>query len=257
MKSLYKILFVVCFACSGFQTGLVLPCRAAEPRAPSAPDRAAIPAKILRHAQRLMKQYDTNGDGRLQTAEWRKMPGDLRAADADGDGVITLNELTQWLYDYGLRHPLRPALAPPGAATESPPLLDPATPKAGETEADRRVQSGAGEQRPADTQPATADKPPADPTAGPPDRSRPVRPDVKFHVPASRLPPGLPAWFLERDLDGDGQLTFSEFAPHPTPELIEEFRRYDLNGDGVITAAECLRAMGASKAKAPPKTTPP
>ena len=172
----------------------------------------------------------------------------------DGNGVITLDELTQWLYDYGRRHPLRPALAPPPAATGNVSLLDPATRKADETEADRRVQSGVGQEGPGDAKPAPANKSSANPMA---DRGRPVRPDARFHVPASRLPPGLPAWFLERDLDGDGQLTFSEFAPRPTPELIEEFRRYDLNGDGVITAAECLRAMAVVKAKTPPKKTAP
>ena len=78
MKSLPGILLVVGFASTGLQTGPIFPCRAADSHASAAADRASIPAKIRRHAQRLMRKYDTDGDGRLQTAEWRKMPGDVR-----------------------------------------------------------------------------------------------------------------------------------------------------------------------------------
>ena len=76
------------------------------------------------------------------------------------------------------------------------------------------------------------------------------RRQAKFSVRRKRLPAGLPAWFLARDEDGDGQLTLSEFAPKPTPADLREFRRYDLNGDGLITAEECLRAIKSMKPSA-------
>jgi Ca2+-binding EF-hand superfamily protein len=45
---------------------------------------------------------------------------------------------------------------------------------------------------------------------------------------------------VARDLDGDGQLTLSEFAPNATKEDIREFNRLDADHDGVITAKEVL-----------------
>jgi hypothetical protein len=80
---------------------------------------------------------------------------------------------------------------------------------------------------------------------------RGARRQTKFSVPRTRLPRGLPAWFVLRDADGDGQLTMAEFAPKATQSLLDEFARYDRNGDGLATAEECaqgpkrLRAEGA------------
>jgi hypothetical protein len=64
----------------------------------------------------------------------------------------------------------------------------------------------------------------------------------RFLTPHERLPSGLPDWFREKDVNGDGQVDMSEYASEWTPALVEEFNRYDLNHDGVITAAECLKA---------------
>ena len=73
----------------------------------------------------------------------------------------------------------------------------------------------------------------------------PAKPTVKksgrFLTARERLPSGLPAWFIEKDVNGDGQVTMAEFASEWTPEIAAEFNRYDLNHDGVITAAECLK----------------
>jgi hypothetical protein len=81
--------------------------------------------------------------------------------------------------------------------------------------------------------------------------SRPAASGQRFFVAPARLPQGVPAWFAARDLDGDGQLTLSEFAPHPVQADIDEFNRYDLNHDGVITIDEVLR-VGTPAAKAAP-----
>ncbi len=229
---------------------------AAETGASSSSKPEAVPPKILRYAGRLLKQFDANGNGRLEPGEWQRMPGEVRQADADGDGVITLEELSAWMADYSRRHRIR-LLLPLQTETELPSLFKPATAKAGGIELQRRE---ATQTRPEEGQEAKATgaeleaagaKKPA------PDRPKSdrTREGAKFHVGASRLPPGLPQWFLDRDLDGDGQLTLGEFAPNPTPQLLEEFRRYDLNGDGLITANECLRALGIGKKKAPSDKT--
>jgi hypothetical protein len=67
----------------------------------------------------------------------------------------------------------------------------------------------------------------------------------KFTVPRSRLPKGLPSWFIIRDADGDAQLTLAEYAPDGSQLALHEFTRYDANGDGVVTAQECLRSPRA------------
>jgi len=225
---------------------------AAEAAVPSSIKPEAVPPKILRYARRLLKHFDTNGDGRLEPSEWQRMPGEVRQADANGDGVITLEELSEWMAGYSRQHRIR-IFVPQQSETEFPSLFKPATAKAGESEPERReaaqtrLEEGQGPQAAgAESESAAAKKTPADR----PKREN-VREGAKFHVPASRIPPGLPQWFLDRDLDGDGQLTLEEFAPNPTPQLLEEFRRYDLNGDGVITANECLRALGIGKKKTP------
>ena len=60
------------------------------------------------------------------------------------------------------------------------------------------------------------------------------------------MPKGLPDWFLEKDANGDGQITMAEYTDNWTPEKVAEFARYDLNHDGIITAAECLKVEKAA-----------
>lgn len=64
-----------------------------------------------------------------------------------------------------------------------------------------------------------------------------------FAVTQRGLPEGLPGWFAERDTNGDLQVSMAEFSSDWTPELVDEFQRFDLNGDGVITPQECLAAV--------------
>lgn len=68
-----------------------------------------------------------------------------------------------------------------------------------------------------------------------------VRKSGRFLSPKERLPQGLPDWFLQKDADGDGQVSMAEFAREWTPDKAREFDSYDLNHDGMITAAECLK----------------
>lgn len=70
----------------------------------------------------------------------------------------------------------------------------------------------------------------------------------RFLTPRERLPQGLPDWFLEKDVHGNGQITMAEFTDNWTPEKVAEFARYDLNHDGIITAAECLKVEKAKAA---------
>ncbi|MEQ8785358.1 MAG: proprotein convertase P-domain-containing protein [Pirellulaceae bacterium] len=58
---------------------------------------------------------------------------------------------------------------------------------------------------------------------------------------ARELPPELPAWFLDRDLNEDGQVSMAEFADVWSDEKAEEFIRYDRDDDGIIRTAELLQ----------------
>jgi hypothetical protein len=216
------------------QAGRADPSPAPRPKPAS---EAAIPAKVYRYAKRLVAQYDRNGDGKLQETEWRRMHGQPARADANRDGVITVEELAQWIAAFGAQH--KPRLAYPviGATEPAPVRRD------SDGEKSAGPEPGAGPPSSQETKSPEG----AGPAAGQADSNAPPRP-TRFHVGGRRLPPGLPAWFLERDADGDGQLTLSEFAPHATAADREEFARYDLNGDGVITPQECLKALRAQKA---------
>lgn len=68
-----------------------------------------------------------------------------------------------------------------------------------------------------------------------------VRKSGRFLTAKERLPQGLPDWFIQKDADGDGQISMAEFASEWTPEKVREFESYDRNHDGFITASECLQ----------------
>jgi hypothetical protein len=69
----------------------------------------------------------------------------------------------------------------------------------------------------------------------------PLRKSGRFLSARERLPKGLPSWFIEKDTNGDGQITMDEYTPVWTPDKAAEFDRYDLNHDGIITAEEVLK----------------
>lgn len=82
------------------------------------------------------------------------------------------------------------------------------------------------------------------------------RRETQFYVRPSRLPEGLPDWFLQRDLDGDAQLTPAEFSPGALGSELSEFERLDANSDGIVTAAECVRRKRSESDKVEQRTAP-
>jgi hypothetical protein len=197
-----------------------------------------VPMKVLRYARYLVAQYDRDGDGRLSPEEWSRMQGDPRAADLDGDGYLTVEELAAYLAEYGARRRIRlmpatvdgalrlPSLLPADDARRGPVLAPPDASQAASEELETLAEAESASSR-------------------------------RFVVPATRLPQGLPGWFRERDLNGDGQVTLAEFAPTGSPAAIEQFRAYDHNGDGVITAREAAAGPRApTRAAAPADDAP-
>lgn len=191
----------------------------------------AVPAKVIRYAERLIDQRDRDGDKSLDRQEWGHVWGFL-TCDANLDGRVSLEELVRRIATYGRYRRVR--LLPPiaGGSGDFPALLNPTT-DSERTDANRTSSAEA----------STADNGSApDASSAEPDPGR-----VRKFVPSPlRQPEGLPSWFASRDADGDGQLSMAEFAPKPTGTSLAEFSRYDQNGDGMITPSEYIRAGKSS-----------
>ncbi len=184
----------------------------------------SVSSKVLRYAERIVRLHDANGDGQLDPDEWRSMQGRGAAADLNGDGRITIGEFAQHVANYSVGRRIR--LATPRESVV-------ATPE--------------GALPPGDTSlPAT----PADPAM------LDGRRNLKYFTP---VPAGVPAWFVERDADGDAQLTMAEYSPKLRSSEVAEFRKYDANGDGLLTAAELVSpaATAPPATEAAPPSAPP
>ena len=194
------------------------------------------PPKVRRYAERLLREYDTNVDGKLQPSEWRAMAGKPELADLDRDQEITAEELVRRVFDYGKDRRIHLAYPVIGwSKSNYQKDKQGAEPEPGELADDKPPKSTAQEE--------SSREAAAEHMA----EAEAQRREGRFYVPAKRLPAGLPSWFLLRDADGDGQLTQAEFAPKATPADLEQFAKYDLNGDGLITPKECVRALKTTK----------
>ncbi len=197
-----------------FATGLLLVgvSAVAQNELPKSTPTGGVTAKLLRYCERVVHRYDANGDGHLDSDEWTAMHGQPAAADLDGDGRITSDEFARYAANYGAGRRIRLSTRSEGA-TDAP--------------------TGAEVAGAAD---GTSDN-----VTTPTELDR--RRDLRYFAP---LPSGTPGWFIERDADGDAQLTLTEYSPRLRAPEVAEFKRYDTNGDGLLTAAELTR--GASKA---------
>ncbi len=205
-----------------------------------------VPGKIFRYVENLIRRHDADKDGVLDEQEWRGVAGNPQEADLDHDGMITSDELTQRIVVYGRHRSLR--LAPPATrggrlATDSD--ASTSTGLAGPDEPNGPT-AGLDQFGPLPPQVEIATESDGTPDA---ERARELaRRSRKFFIPRNRLPAGIASWFIDRDADGDGQITMREFTAKWSPELAAEFTGYDRNGDGVITATESV----SSEAKAKP-----
>jgi len=176
----------------------------------------AASTKILRHAERLMARYDGDGSGRLEKGEWTSLPSDPSAADSDGDGRLTVEEIAQRIARYAASGP---RLGRRSSSSDSPP-----------TRTNALNESA-----------ATGDGTEMDATRSGERSSRP------FFVPAERLPQGLPPWFLAADANGDAQLDLAEFLTAGQAGAAT-FEKLDVNRDGLLTAREWVASRKNEKA---------
>lgn len=170
--------------------------------------------RMMKYAEGLLKQYDTNKDGTLQREEWSKMRSESQKADRDGNGLITKEELAAQLADYSKgRSGGSSSTSSSSSGSGSSGSSYSRSPPSGS----RYSSSGSSTAR----------------TSGG------VK-TYRFLSPAERLPSGLPDWFTRNDADGDGQIAMAEFSSSWDDQKAAEFTRWDRNGDGVITPKEAL-----------------
>jgi len=196
-----------------------------------------IPTKVSRYSRRLLKKYDLDKSRKLEEQEWQALGAKTAEADANQDKVVTEQELAQYIADYGRRRQIR-LISPPPEEPESPQPVDKADPASLPSDKKESLKPSAEE---------ASEETDASPK-GP-------RRDLKYFVPASRLPKGLPQWFFDRDANGDGQLTLREFAPKSSKSQRDNFSKLDLNRDGLVTSAEYARASRSTKPKKAEATT--
>lgn len=238
-------------------------------------------------AQKYMQKYDKNSDGMLREDEAKKFRfGNLMEADADGNKIVSMDELEAWSsakranvrqrneqgQDEGEggnrrrdnRDPPSQADAQTQPSGESPANAKPAEgeqPSSGapSTEGGTKEPTGEGQaqsppgpqgppQKNAET-PAPAAPEKASPAAVSPSKlsstlsgkSFEGRKSFRFKTAHERLPTGIPAWFLEKDANTDGQVMMSEWTSSWSEEKARAFAEKDINGDGVITPKEALK----------------
>ena len=229
ISSFWLATLIACVTIPGIAMGLEESAPVAVPAVPQPAQpppvkRMSLPQKAIRYARHCLRKHDVNGDGILQKDEWMAMNGHPERIDSDQDGIITLDELANWFADYqrrsGSSGPSDQRLVAENAAATEAASQDAGDLEAGSPESETRQSTNGTE------------------------RHR----DQKFYVSAKRLPAGLPDWFFERDKDGDGQLTQSEFSTTGVTSEVAEFEKYDANRDGVLTAKEFAN-KGHEKAK--------
>jgi Ca2+-binding EF-hand superfamily protein len=62
---------------------------------------AQVDERIRAFADMALQRFDSNRDGRLQRDEWSRMRDNPQGADRNGDGIITRDELAQYMADRG------------------------------------------------------------------------------------------------------------------------------------------------------------
>lgn len=194
--------------------------------ASSAAPASSVDPRIRQYAEGLLRQYDKNKNGSLEREEWSDMRGRARESDANGDGVITLDELVAGLGGSSRSRSESSATASAPSAPGGPPSASGSASSASSNPAAPSTSLASGSGAPAST--------PGSAASGP-------RKPYRALLPHERLPEGLPEWFVRKDANQDGQVSMAEYSTEWSESKAKEFTDCDLNNDGIITPAEALK----------------
>lgn len=156
--------------------------------------------KMRKWASDTVAKYDKNSDKMLAGDELEGLSSYNRGADSNGDGKITVDEL----YQFSSKGSSATATT---STAKSPATAATATTAAPATSADPKKRIFTNVKRKSYRFKSTKDR--------------------------------LNNWrFSSRDVNGDGQVSMSEYSSAWTDRTAAEFKRYDKDNDGMITAAE-------------------
>jgi len=175
-------------------------------------------------------RFDRNGNGVLEGDELAMLGPDAAGYDANRDGRISREELTEGLAArFGGRG--------------------------------RRGDAEGGDRGQWYPRREGDDQNPSDESDGGPTRSAAAaastRKSYRSRSAAERLAEleGLPEWFARTDADGDGQIKMSEYSTSWTDQVVADFSQFDLNRDGIVTASECVQATEDGAVQGSPSTS--
>jgi hypothetical protein len=175
-------------------------------------------SKIVRYAQRLISRYDADSSGSLTANEWSTMQGQPALIDHDQNGQITHAEMILHISEYARTRSL---------SRSSPSSYDHTAPSKQSDEALNQQDTTADKTGDSNIDPATQ---PAN-----------NHPQAPFYVPTKNRFGNLPGWFSQRDQNGDGQLSLTEFSPTHSSESVKTFQNLDANRDGLVTPQESIK----------------
>lgn len=189
-----------------------------------------------------MKKYDKNQNGVIDANEvsedWRTR--DLSLTDRNGDGRVTLRELERRWAEHRMESAARnkwwrELALDKRAASDRTWELAAAIIKRHDRDKNNALSSNEWRNVPSDISSADTN---GNGYIVVMEFSDWMLKHIESQPATVKLNVSVPEWFVERDVNFDGQVLLSEYTTSLKPSIIAEFRKFDRNGDGVITTKE-------------------
>jgi hypothetical protein len=175
----------------------------------------------------LVKLHDKNENRMIDGDELKGLRPPASLADANGDKVITIDELN--------------AKFTQSASNSS---ASTTTKSIASSDATKDRDRGGSSEKDDDSggSPTTSKRVLTWLGAGKPgEDAKSKRRTYRFTPAGERLPTGLPSWFKSQDKNGDGQVSMNEYSRSWSRSTVSKFERYDLDGEGVVTSKEAKK----------------
>ncbi len=207
------------------------------------------------YVKSLIEKHDKNGNKMLEGDELNALRPPASLADANGDKVITVDELMAKLAAPSSRSASSStSSSSPSASSSTSASRGPERRSSGDSDRDRdserrdrgwssRYDRDSRDRRSGDSAKTAANAKrvymwTGTGGANADEEKKADRKTYRFTPGNERLPTGLPSFFKSQDKNGDGQISMSEYSRTWSRSTVSKFEEYDLDGDGVITAKE-------------------